>query len=109
VGARDAAWLRRSGARRMCGIEHVDIDRDIEFVRLGECLADRVAHHVLEAAVPDLLHGVPGHALFEHPLECVLRWPVPAQANLDEMGAWPRSRLDEPAHRGAVAGQVALD
>ena len=76
---------------------------------LARASLDRVAHHVLEAAFPDLLHGVPRHALFLHPLEGVLRRPVAAQTDLDEVGAGHRARLDQPAHRRAVAGQVALD
>jgi len=78
-------------AWRMRGVQHVDVDRDVELVRLGERFADRVAHHLFEAAVPDLLHGVPRHALFEHPLERVLRRPVTTQPDLDEMGPrYPR-------------------
>jgi hypothetical protein len=52
---------------------------------------------------------VPRHALFEHPLERVLGWPVAAQADLHEVGAGHGAGLDEPSHRRAVAGQVALD
>ena len=52
---------------------------------------------------------MPHHALLAHPLEDVLRRPVAAQADLDEVGAGHRAGLDQPAHRGAVAGQVAVD
>ena len=90
-------------------VEHVDVDGDVELLGLRQRLADGVAHHVLEAAVPDLLHRVPRHALLEHPLERVLRRPVAAQADLHEVRAGHGAGLDQPAHRRAVAGQVALD
>ena len=78
-------------------------------VGLGQGLGDGVGHDRLEAALPDLLHRVPRHALLEHPLERVLRRPVAAQADLHEVGARDGTRLDQPAHRRAVAGQVAVD
>ena len=95
------------GAKRR--VEHVDVDRDVQLVGLGQRLADGVGHHGLEAALPDLLHRVPRHALFEHPLERVLRRPVAAQADLHEVGAGDGAGLDQAAHRRAVAGQVAVD
>ena len=78
-------------------------------VGLGQRLADGVGHHRLEAALPDLLHRVPRHALLEHPLERVLRRPVAAQADLHEVRAGHGAGLDQAAHRRAVAGQVAVD
>ena len=68
---------------------------------------DRVVDHRLGAALLDLAHEVPAHALRLHPLEDLGRRPVAAQADLDEVAAADRAGLDEPAHRRAVAGQHA--
>ena len=35
LGHPQAAGLRRAGARRLAGIEHVDVDRDVERMALG--------------------------------------------------------------------------
>ena len=42
-----------------------------------------------------------------HPGEDLRPRPVAAQADLHEVAAADRARLDEPAHRRAVAGQDA--
>src|SRR5207344_2967418 len=55
----------------------------------------------------DLAHEVVTQALLAHPLEGLDRWPVAAQADLDEVPALDRTGLDEPPHRRAVTGQVA--
>ena len=61
----------------------------------------------LGAALLDLAHEVPAQALLLHPLEGLQRRPVAAQADLDEVAALDRARLDQPAHRRAVAGEHA--
>ena len=74
-----------------------------------ERLGDGVLDHGVDAALPDLVHQVPAHALRLHPLERVLRRPVPAQPDLDEVPPEHGTRFDQPAHRRAVAGEVAVD
>ena len=50
-----------------------------------------------------------GEAVVAHPLLVLFARPVAAQPDLDEAVAGDRARLDEPAHRGAVAGEVAVE
>ena len=102
VCAGDAARLRGAGTRRVGRIEHVDVDGDVQLVGLRERLGDGVAHDLLEAALPNLLHRVPRHALLEHPLERVLGRPIAAQPDLYEVRTRHRTRLDQPPHRRAV-------
>ena len=84
VDAGHPAGLGGAGARCVRGIHHVDVDRQVEVVGLRQRLGDRVGHHRLEAALPDLVHGVPDHALLAHPGEGLRRRPVAAQPDLDE-------------------------
>ena len=109
VGGDESAGLGRSGRRCVGRVERVDVDGDVEKVGPVECLRHRVGHHGLESALPDLVHQVPAHALVGHPLPHVLRWPVAAQADLDEVAAGDRAAVDQPAHRRAMTGQVAVD
>ena len=60
-----------------------------------------------DAALLDLAHEVPAQAVRLHPVERLLRGPVAAQADLDEVLPVDRARFDEPAHRRAVAGEDA--
>ena len=62
---------------------------------------------VLGAALLDLAHEVPAQALLLHPVERLLRRPVAAQPDLDEVVAADRARFDQAAHRRAVAGEDA--
>ena len=62
-----------------------------------------------DAPLPHLLHEVPAHALLLHPLEDVLGRPVAPQAHLHEVAPEHRPALDEPPHRRAVGGEVAVD
>ena len=50
---------------------------------------------------------MPAHALLAHPVEDVLRRPVSAQTDLDEVAPGDDAGLDEPAHRRAVRVQVS--
>ena len=64
------------------------------FSALARASLHRVAHDFFEAALPDLLHGVPRHALFLHPLEGVLWRPVAAESHLNEMATRHGTGLD---------------
>ena len=68
-----------------------------------------VGDHLPDASFPHLLHEVPGHLLLAHPGEHVRRRPVAAQSDLHEVAPADRARLDQPAHRRAVRGQVAFE
>ena len=76
-------------------------------VRAVQRLGDGVVDDGLGAALLDLAHEVPAHALRLHPGEDLRPRPVAAQADLHEVAAADRARLDQPAHRRAVAGQDA--
>ncbi len=109
VDGRQTARFGGAGAGRVRRVEAVDVERDVEQVGAGEGLGDGVGHHLLEPALPDLLHRVPAHLLLLHPRERVGGRPVAAQPDLHEPVAGNGSRFDEASHRRAVAGQVAVD
>ena len=72
-------------------VEAVDIERDVQLVSLAQRLGDCVGHDFLEAPIPNLLHGVPHHALFFHPGEYLGWRPITTQPNLYEAVARHRS------------------
>jgi len=109
IGRQDATRFGRAGARGESRVQAVDVDRDVQVIGRGQSLAHRVVHDHFEATVPDLVHGVPPHALFAHPVEHFLRRPVTAQPDLHEVGSGYGTRLDQSAHRCAVTGEVAVD
>jgi hypothetical protein len=67
-----------------------------------ERLLDRLVDHGLDAAIQELTHQVPAHALGPHPFEGLALRPVAARPDLDEVATWDGARLDQPAHRGGV-------
>ena len=101
------ARLGRARSRAPARIDDVDVDREVDRVRAVERLGDGVVDDGLGAALLDLGHEVPAHALLAHPLEDLGRRPVAAQADLDEVAPEDRAGLDEPAHRRAVTGEHA--
>ena len=100
--------LRRARAGRHPRIDHVDVEREIDRIRSVQGLRDRIGDHGLGAALLDFAHEMPAHALRLHPLEGGLGRPVPAQPDLDEVASLHGTGFDQPAHRGAVAGQDAI-
>ena len=66
-------------------------------------MAKASSRHGVEPPGDDLGHLEAAHALLGHPGERLGLGPVAAQADLEEAVAAHRARLDEPAHRGAVA------
>ena len=101
------AGLRGSGTGSHARIDDVDIQAQVDVVGAIQGLIDGLGDDRLRAALLDLAHEVVAHALFLHPLEGLDRWPVAAQTYLHEVLALDRTRLDEPPHRRAVAGQDA--
>ena len=95
------------GPGRHARVDDVDVEAEVDRVGAVERLGDRLGDDGLGAALLDLAHEVPAQALLLHPVEGLDRRPVAAQADLDEVPALDRARLDEPAHRRAVAGQHA--
>ena len=102
-----AARLGRPRSRREPGIEDVDVDRQVNELRTIQRFLDRLLDDRLDAAIEEFAHQVPAHPLGAHPLECLAFWPIAAQADLYEVAAQDRSRLDQPAHRGGVRGEVS--
>ena len=101
------ARLGRPGPGRHARVDDVDVEREVDRVGAVERLGDRVGDDGLGAALLDLAHEVPAQALLLHPVEGRQRRPVAAQPDLDEVLALDRARLDQPAHRRAVAGEDA--
>ncbi len=101
--------LRSPGTRCETRIEHIDVDGEVDRVAAVTGPCDGVLDDGTHAAVPHLVHEMPGHVLFLHPVEHVGRRPVAAQPALDEIAAAHRARLDQPAHRRAVRDEIALD
>ncbi len=107
LAGQHAARLGRAGPGRHARIDDVDVEREVDGIRAVERLGDRVGDDRLGAALLDLAHEVPAQALLLHPVEGRLRRPVAAQPDLHEVAALDRARLDQPAHRRAVAGEDA--
>src|SRR4051812_49529323 len=49
------------------------------------------------------------HLLLAHPGEHISGWPVASKAYLHEVAPEHGAGLDQPAHRRAMTGQVAVD
>ena len=104
---RQAAGLWRTRSGRKCGIEHIDIYRQIDCFRPVERFADRLLQYGIEAAFLDLSHQMPAHSLFLHPGKHIWRRPVSSQAYLYEVAAVHCSALYQPPHRRAVTQEEA--
>ena len=59
----------RAGPRRQPGIDDVDVDRQVDHLRPVEGLGDGIGDDRLAAALLDLGHEVPAHALLAHPVQ----------------------------------------
>ena len=99
------ARLRRARPGRHARIDDVDVDREVDDLGAVERLGDRIGDDSLGAALLDLAHEMPAQPVFLHPVERLLGRPVAAQAHLHEVAPIDGARLDEPAHRRAVAGE----
>ncbi len=97
------------GARagRHARVDHIDVEAQVDEVGTVERLVDGLGDDRLGAALLDLAHEVVAHALLAHPVERLDRRPVAAQPDLHEVAARDGTRLDQPAHRRAVAGEDA--
>ena len=71
--------------RESQGIEHVDVDREIDVLGAVERFGDGVLDDRRHAPVAEFAHQMPAHPLRTHPFEDVLRRPVSAQSDLDEV------------------------
>ena len=95
------------GPGRKAGVQHVDVDGDVNQLRPVHRLHHRPAHDLRYAEAPDLIHQVPAQPLFAHPVEDLARRPVAAQPDLHEVAAGHHPRLHQPPHRSAMGEGVA--
>ena len=89
------------------GSHDVDVDGEEDALALVGGDRERLGEALGEAAVDDLGHLVGPHLLRGHPVEGLGTGPVAAQPHLEEAVTAERPRLDEAAHRLAVAPQRA--
>ena len=84
------------------GIEHVDVDGEVDALRAAAHVGDDVVEDAVEPARVDLVHRVPAEALRAHPVEVRRPRPRAAQAELDDVVAVEVALLDGDAERRAV-------
>jgi hypothetical protein len=90
-------------------VDHVDVDRHEHPGGVTRRRpADGVVDDGVEPAAHALLHRPRAHPPVTHPGDDVRRRPVAAQTDLHEPVAGDGAGLDESAHRGAVAVEVAV-
>ena len=104
---RETARLRRARARRVARVADVDVDGEEHRVAVVQGDLERLVEAGLEPALADLGHLVGPHVLLGHPLHRLGAGPVAAQPHLEEPVAAQGARLDQPAHRLAVAVERA--
>ena len=104
---RESARLRRAGSGRVGGVEHVDVERDVEVLGAVERLRDGLFDDFLEPELLHLGHEVRAHALLAHPVDQLVVRVVPAQPHLHEVLARNVLVLDQPADGRAVRHVVA--
>ena len=105
--ARESPGFGRAGARRRARVHHVDVDREEDRVAVVHRNDERLVEHRVQAPRDDLAHLEGPHALFGHPVQRLGLGPVAAQPDLHEPVAATGARLDQAAHRGAVAVERA--
>ena len=81
----EAARLRRAGAGGKGGVQHVYIHGEVDVFRPVLRLLDGIVEDGIEAALLDLRHLMPAHALPAHPVKQPFPMGVAAQPHLNEV------------------------
>ncbi len=107
VARGEAARLGRARAGRVPRVADVDVDGQEDRVAVVERDLEGLVEAGVQPALHDLGHLVGAHVLLGHPAQGLGARPVAAQPHLQEPVAAQRARLDQAAHRLAVAVERA--
>ncbi len=105
--AGEPAWLRRARSWCHAGVHDVHVDGQEHPIALIGRDRERLAQALVQAPADNLGHLEAAHALAGHPVQRLRLRPVTPQAYLEESVTADSTRLDQAAHRRAVAVQGA--
>src|SRR5690242_2346465 len=104
---REPADLGRAGARRLRGVDSVDVETDVTELVTHD--RPRLGHHLVWAAIHHLLDHEDPHAVGTGPLDVLTVIGRAADADLDHAAGVDQALLRGPAERRAVGEAKAAE